>query len=131
MAGFIFGAIIVTLLAGLISLLTVFRPWLNNSLAPLLDRWSAALDRSFDSIDRVLHKPIIVTTNPRKQFMDPDSHPVTIVDINMKFRSMVWFMVKWAFASIPALIIISVISFGIVVVGGMLLQALGAVFPTP
>ncbi|MCK6467345.1 MAG: hypothetical protein L6Q53_03990 [Candidatus Brocadia sinica] len=34
---------------------------------------------------------------------------VVIKDIGMKFGSMVWFMVKWAFASIPALIIIAAI----------------------
>ena len=32
-----------------------------------------------------------------------------VVDIQMKFWSMVVFMVKWAFAAIPALIIIGVI----------------------
>lgn len=37
------------------------------------------------------------------------SQPVVVVDIQMKFWSMVVFMVKWAFAAIPALIIIGVI----------------------
>lgn len=37
------------------------------------------------------------------------SQPVVVVDIQMKFWSMVVFMVKWAFAAIPALIIIAVI----------------------
>ena len=32
---------------------------------------------------------------------------VTIKDIHMKFGSMVWFMVKWAFAAIPAMLIIA------------------------
>lgn len=31
---------------------------------------------------------------------------VTVTDIRMPFGSTVWFMVKWAVASIPALIII-------------------------
>lgn len=35
--------------------------------------------------------------------------PVIVVDIQMRFWSMVVFMVKWAFAAIPALIIIAVI----------------------
>lgn len=38
-----------------------------------------------------------------------DSQPVVVVDIQMRFWSMVVFMVKWAFAAIPALIIIGVI----------------------
>lgn len=31
---------------------------------------------------------------------------MTVVDFRMPFMAMVWFMVKWAFASIPALIIV-------------------------
>lgn len=38
-----------------------------------------------------------------------DRQPVVVVDIQMKFWSMVVFMVKWAFAAIPAIIIIAVI----------------------
>lgn len=38
-----------------------------------------------------------------------DAQPVVVVDIQMRFWSMVVFMVKWAFAAIPALIIIAVI----------------------
>ena len=34
---------------------------------------------------------------------------VTVTDIRMPFGSMVWFMVKWAVASIPALIIIALL----------------------
>lgn len=37
------------------------------------------------------------------------ARPVVVVDIKMGFWSMVIFMVKWAFASIPALIIIFLI----------------------
>ena len=40
---------------------------------------------------------------------DTDSLNVNITNINMPFMSMVTFMVKWAFATIPAIIIISVI----------------------
>lgn len=45
---------------------------------------------------------------------------VRIVDIDMKFWSMVWFMVKWAIATIPAVIIlifVGVMVFGFV--GGL------------
>lgn len=31
---------------------------------------------------------------------------VAVVDFHMPFMAMVWFMVKWAFAAIPALIIV-------------------------
>ena len=36
--------------------------------------------------------------------------PVQITDIDMPFMSMVFFMVKWAFATIPAILIIWIIS---------------------
>lgn len=39
---------------------------------------------------------------------------VSVVDINMPFRSMVVFMVKWALASVPALIILVMIAFAVV-----------------
>jgi hypothetical protein len=38
-----------------------------------------------------------------------EAKPVVVIDIRMSFWSMVWFMVKWAIASIPALIILAVI----------------------
>jgi len=47
-----------------------------------------------------------------------DNH-VTITDIKMPFFSMVFFMVKWAIASIPAFIILSII-------GGILFALLGS-----
>jgi hypothetical protein len=31
---------------------------------------------------------------------------VSVVDVDMPFASMVWFMVKWAIATIPALLIL-------------------------
>lgn len=39
----------------------------------------------------------------------PDSREVIVVDIKMKFWSMVFFMVKWVIASIPAIIILTII----------------------
>ena len=38
--------------------------------------------------------------------MDSEVSKVEVTDINMPFFSMVWFMVKWAIASIPAIIIL-------------------------
>ena len=50
--------------------------------------------------------------------MESQSNEVTVVDIKMPFWSMVVFMVKWAIASIPAIIIL-------VVLGAMLAGLLG------
>jgi hypothetical protein len=41
--------------------------------------------------------------------MNEDHREVIVVDIKMHFWSMVVFMVKWAIASIPALIILAVL----------------------
>ena len=41
---------------------------------------------------------------------------VTVADINMPFWSMVRFMIKWAFASLPALIVVSVVCGGILAI---------------
>lgn len=35
---------------------------------------------------------------------------VVVVDLQMSFNSMVWFMVKWVLASIPALIVLIIIA---------------------
>jgi hypothetical protein len=62
------------------------------------------MDGGADSV----HKPkpeIPLTEHP-----DQPTTPVRIVDINMPFTSMVTFMVKWAFASIPAMIIVAVLA---------------------
>ncbi|HDN26438.1 MAG TPA: hypothetical protein ENG03_04975 [Thioploca sp.] len=57
--------------------------------------------------------------------MENESQNVVITDIKMPFFSMVVFMVKWALASIPAVIVIGII-FGALWVGlGMVLGMLG------
>jgi hypothetical protein len=43
---------------------------------------------------------------------------VTVVDVQMPFGSMVVFILKWTLASIPALIILGIIGFGIAAVLG-------------
>ena len=40
----------------------------------------------------------------------------SVVDINMPFASIVGFMVKWALAAIPALLIVSAVVFVLVIV---------------
>ncbi|WJN60935.1 hypothetical protein [Pseudomonas sp. SO81] len=52
------------------------------------------------------------------------AQPVVIMDLNMSFNSMVWFMVKWAIASIPALIILFIIGVMLVAMFGGFLGAL-------
>ncbi len=54
-----------------------------------------------------------------------EQQEIIITDIRMKFWSMVWFMVKWAFASIPALIIFGAI---IVVIGTVVAALFGGPF---
>ena len=49
------------------------------------------------------------------------AQPVVVIDVNMSFSSMVVFMIKWALASIPALIIL----FLILIVPLMVLGVLG------
>ena len=49
-----------------------------------------------------------------------DRQEVVVVDIQMRFWSMVGFMVKWAIATIPALIIL-------IVIGAIVIAAVGSV----
>lgn len=41
--------------------------------------------------------------------MNKGAQPVVVVDLNMSFSSMVVFMIKWAIASIPAMIVLFLI----------------------
>jgi hypothetical protein len=43
--------------------------------------------------------------------MESETQTVRVADIHMPFGSMVGFMVKWAFATIPALFLIGAICF--------------------
>jgi hypothetical protein len=49
---------------------------------------------------------------------------VVVTDIHMSFGSMVAFMVKWAIASIPALLILFVLSFVAAAIGAGFLRSL-------
>jgi hypothetical protein len=51
------------------------------------------------------------------------SNRVIVVDVKMPFWSMVTFMVKWAIAAVPAIVIL-------VIVGAMLSAVLGGLFGT-
>jgi hypothetical protein len=52
--------------------------------------------------------------------MDSQHNEVIVVDIKMPFWSMVFFMVKWAIAAIPALLILGTILFMLAVFLGVL-----------
>ena len=59
-----------------------------------------------------------------KQTPSPRTIPVVITDFDMPFESMVLLMVKWALASIPAILILVVLGF----LAGLLIGGLGAIF---
>jgi hypothetical protein len=58
-----------------------------------------------------------LTPEQAEEIMDSEVSKVEVTDINMPFFSMVWFMVKWAIASIPAIIILWLL---FVMFGGLL-----------
>jgi hypothetical protein len=58
----------------------------------------------------------------------PAIQRVAVTDIEMKFGSMVSFMVKWAFAAIPAFIIISVVLFFVFLLLSVFVGGLSALF---
>ena len=57
----------------------------------------------------------------------PERQEVIVTDINMPFASMVGFMVKWAFASIPAMIIIAFLGFLLAMGGGVLMGVIAGI----
>jgi hypothetical protein len=69
------------------------------------------------STSRTIQTPVAVLTQAPNTFAE-----VTVTDIKMPFASMVVFMVKWAIASIPALLILALLGFMLsAAVGGTLL----------
>lgn len=64
----------------------------------------------------------------RKVSEESNDAPVVVTDIRMRFSSMVVFMVKWAIASIPALIILFAIGVGLFIGFGMLAAAFDGVW---
>lgn len=55
----------------------------------------------------------------------PQVMSVIVRDVEMPFGSMIVFMLKWALASIPAAILLSIVVGGLGVIGMMFLTALG------
>jgi len=64
----------------------------------------------------------IVAREIRKLKMQENETAIT--DVNMRFMSMVWFMIKWTFATIPAFILGSLILLLIATVCPILLTGL-------
>lgn len=52
------------------------------------------------------------------------AQPVVVVDVQMRFWSMVMFIIKWALASIPAILILMLIFAGIASIAGVWFSAL-------
>ncbi|HDN27410.1 MAG TPA: hypothetical protein ENG03_10010 [Thioploca sp.] len=67
--------------------------------------------------------------------MENEIQNIVITDIKMPFLSMVFFMVKWTLAAIPAFIIIGIIfgalGMGIMMLAPMLGLDLGSLIPIP
>jgi uncharacterized membrane-anchored protein YitT (DUF2179 family) len=66
------------------------------------------------------HSEIASMSNPSES-----SAPVRITDIKMPFGSMVVFMVKWAIAAIPAIIILAIVGAVVSAVFGGLIAGMG------
>ena len=58
------------------------------------------------------------------QLVQQTVQPVTVIDLDMKFWSMVTFMVKWSLASIPAFLILVVFGLGVAVFAAGFLRAI-------
>ena len=67
------------------------------------------------------HKYIVGQDKDAEMQRIQNSQPVVVTDIDMPFGSMVVFMVKWALASIPAIIVLAVIGIlSFIVITGIL-----------
>jgi hypothetical protein len=75
-----------------------------------------------DELMRASLPPAPSAEAPRAAAPRPQEMRVVITDINMRFSSMIIFMVKWAFAAIPAVIIICIIVMIVIALGVGLLS---------
>lgn len=60
--------------------------------------------------------------------MDQQASPVVVMDVQMRFSSMVLFMVKWALASIPAFLILFAFGVGLFFAFGLLTATFGGLW---
>jgi len=63
--------------------------------------------------------PTGIASTPPATFVPVTSNRVVVTDFDMPFGSMVMFMVKWAFASIPAMLVLGIVA-------GILIAMFGA-----
>lgn len=63
----------------------------------------------------------VAAPNVKKAMMEyRGAQPVVVLDVNMSFGSMVVFMIKWALAAIPAMLILMLIGFfAVMFLGGL------------
>lgn len=66
----------------------------------------ASMPTARDLTERVIHK---TKEKIGRKEVETFALSANVSDVDMRFGSMVWFMVKWAFAAIPALFIIGLI----------------------
>lgn len=64
---------------------------------------------------------LVAAPNVQKAMMEyRGAQPVVVLDVNMSFGSMVVFMIKWALAAIPAMLILMLIGFfAVIFLGGL------------
>jgi len=72
-------------------------------------QFSSVQLRNDSSAPDMAPKPFVERSVPNVRVSNPRGADVVLVDIDIPFLSMVKFMVKWAFASIPAMIIVFMI----------------------
>jgi len=106
--------------------------WLTGALTlhtPVMISGDSEWDTlsSYMDILELEKKPIPAIPFNTQQATAPQK--VDVNDIDMKFWSMVVFMIKWAFASIPAVIVLMAVGFAIAFVFVLIAAALGASLP--
>ncbi|WP_165673010.1 hypothetical protein [Metapseudomonas otitidis] len=82
----------------------------EKAQCPKCAEWAAIDERAREIVQerRVQTAGRSATVNRAMEGMD-GARPVVVVDFRMSFGSMVMFMIKWAIASIPALLILFLI----------------------
>jgi hypothetical protein len=106
--------------------------WLTGALTsqtPVMINGDSEWDTlsSYMDILELEKKPVPAIPFKTQQSTAPQK--VDVNDIDMKFWSMVVFMIKWAFASIPAVIVLMFVGFAIAFTFVLIAAALGASFP--
>lgn len=102
--------------------------WLTGSLTlhnPVMIEGDSEWDTLSSYIDTLEMEKKSVPALPLALQHGPGTREVEVTDVNMKFWSMVVFMIKWAFASIPAVIVLAIVFLCVGIVAAITLTALG------